>query len=150
MVISVTDALPGLSGLLWEGWVGVWYMCGMRNGWPQVALCGSLTCMADRGRWLLARIYCHAGPLIFRFCCTQYNIHSGRQQRGQPAAAAEFRLRRNLDMAGWREAMVCGEFGRAAPHSAQCAQSVVLCTVSCCYTVQGCCKMLSPNTLSSL
>jgi hypothetical protein len=27
------------------------------------------------------------GPLIFRFCCTQYNIHSGRQQRGQPAAA---------------------------------------------------------------
>ena len=87
MVISVTDALPGLSGLLWEGWVGVWYMCGMRNGWPQVALCGSLTCMADRGRWLLARIYCHAGPLIFRFCCTQYNIHSGRQQRGQPAAA---------------------------------------------------------------
>eukprot|EP01047_Picozoa_sp_COSAG01_P075472 COSAG01_NODE_12945_length_1658_cov_56.940346_2_plen_87_part_00 len=52
------DALPGLSGLLWEGWVGVWYMCGMRNGWPQVALCGSLTCMADRGRWLLARIYC--------------------------------------------------------------------------------------------
>eukprot|EP01049_Picozoa_sp_SAG25_P028009 SAG25_NODE_14947_length_195_cov_72.208333_1_plen_32_part_01 len=32
----------------------MWYMCGMRNGWPQVALCGSLTCMADRGRWLLA------------------------------------------------------------------------------------------------
>eukprot|EP01047_Picozoa_sp_COSAG01_P057009 COSAG01_NODE_6538_length_3614_cov_1041.928612_3_plen_85_part_00 len=52
------DALRGLSGLLWERWVGVWYMCGMRNGWPQVALCGSLTCMADRGRWLLARIYC--------------------------------------------------------------------------------------------
>jgi hypothetical protein len=42
VVISVMDALPGLSGLLWEGWVGVWYMCGMRNGWPQVALCGSL------------------------------------------------------------------------------------------------------------
>ena len=50
-----------LAGAQWaalgEGWVGVWYMCGMRNGWPQVALCGSLTCMADRGRWLLARIY---------------------------------------------------------------------------------------------
>jgi hypothetical protein len=22
------------------------------------------------------------GPLIFRFCCTQYNIHSGRRRRG--------------------------------------------------------------------
>eukprot|EP01047_Picozoa_sp_COSAG01_P130161 COSAG01_NODE_59704_length_298_cov_56.592965_1_plen_38_part_10 len=38
MVVSVPDALPGLSGLLWEGWVGGWYVCGMRNGWPQVAL----------------------------------------------------------------------------------------------------------------
>eukprot|EP01047_Picozoa_sp_COSAG01_P140287 COSAG01_NODE_71191_length_256_cov_1.350318_1_plen_35_part_10 len=35
MVVSVTDALPGLSGLLWEGWVGGWYVCGMHNGWPQ-------------------------------------------------------------------------------------------------------------------
>jgi hypothetical protein len=42
VVISVTDALPGLIGLLWEGWVGVRYVCGMRNGWPQVALYGSL------------------------------------------------------------------------------------------------------------
>jgi hypothetical protein len=42
VVISVTDALPGLSGLLWEGWVGVQHVCGMRNGWPQVALYGSL------------------------------------------------------------------------------------------------------------
>ena len=34
--------ITSLSGLLWEGWVGVRHVCGMRNGWPQVALYGSL------------------------------------------------------------------------------------------------------------
>ena len=36
MVVSVTDALPGLSGLLWEGWVGVQHVCGISV--PNIAL----------------------------------------------------------------------------------------------------------------
>jgi hypothetical protein len=57
-----------------------------------------------------------AVPLIFRFLSTLYNIHLGRQQQGQSAAAAENFIGVNtLDSASETECMVRGSCRQRQP-----------------------------------
>ena len=96
MVISVTDALPGLSGLLWEGWVGVWYMCGMRNGWPQVALCGSLEPRSSEVSPCIDRLLAAGSDLlIYRTSVFQillYSVQYSFWQAAEGSASSSSRI----------------------------------------------------------